>query len=223
LPENPALIKAFFRAGMRRTVKMNAAREKPQEACKGWPSRLKMRAPETTRPASVRPETRIEFEDGIVRSQLVAIQLHDMTGGLCIDSEVGAWRCRVVNKRGAASQSPKGERSTRPKKFANLKRSKFQPAKISSTPQDEDKRYTHRPRYSMLTKAKASSKEAKPKSRPSTEKPAKTQPKKASKPAPPKTVESEEEDEESPSDLENEVFEEDAHNDLVDSGSDDDV
>jgi hypothetical protein len=44
---------------------MNAAREKPIEAWRGWPSRLKMRAPETTRPASVAPETRIKFEEGI--------------------------------------------------------------------------------------------------------------------------------------------------------------
>jgi len=59
-------MKEFFRVGMRRTVKMNAAREKPHEACRGWPSRLNMRAPETTRPARVRPETRIECEDGIL-------------------------------------------------------------------------------------------------------------------------------------------------------------
>ena len=44
---------------------MNAAREKPTEACSGWPSLLKMRAPETASPASVRPEMRIGFVDDI--------------------------------------------------------------------------------------------------------------------------------------------------------------
>jgi hypothetical protein len=61
-PEDPALIKASLRVGMRRMGKMNAAREKPIDTWRGWPSRLKMRALETTRPGSVRPETRIEFE-----------------------------------------------------------------------------------------------------------------------------------------------------------------
>lgn len=56
---------ASLRIGMRRTVKMNAAREKPTEACSGWPSLLKMRAPETASPASVRPEMRIGFVDDI--------------------------------------------------------------------------------------------------------------------------------------------------------------
>ena len=63
LPEKPARINAFLRAGMRRTVKMNAPREKPTEACRGWPSLLKMRAPETARPASVDAEMRIGFAD----------------------------------------------------------------------------------------------------------------------------------------------------------------
>jgi len=32
LPENPALINTFLRMGIKRTVEMNAAREKPHEA-----------------------------------------------------------------------------------------------------------------------------------------------------------------------------------------------
>lgn len=70
LPEKPALMKACFRAGMRRTVNMKAAREKPAEACSGWPSLLKMRAPETARPASVRAEMMIELVDDIVTCPL---------------------------------------------------------------------------------------------------------------------------------------------------------
>jgi len=35
LPENPALMKAYFIAGINMIVKMNAAREKPTEACSG--------------------------------------------------------------------------------------------------------------------------------------------------------------------------------------------
>ena len=65
LPENPALIKTSLRTGIKRTVEMNAVREKPHEAWSGWPSRLKMRAAEATRPPSVRAETRILFEGGI--------------------------------------------------------------------------------------------------------------------------------------------------------------
>src|SRR5271170_4827641 len=66
LPEKPAWMNASLRTGMRMTVKMNAAREKPTEACSGWPSLLKMRAPETASPASVSPEMRIGLVDGIL-------------------------------------------------------------------------------------------------------------------------------------------------------------
>lgn len=73
-----------------------------------------------------------------------------------------------------------------------------------------------------MTKADPSLKEVKSKSGPSTEKPTKSQSKKPSKQILHRTVESEEEIE-SPSDLENELLEEDAHNDLVSEDSNDDV
>jgi hypothetical protein len=75
----------------------------------------------------------------------------------------------------------------------------------------------------MVTKANSSSKEVKSKSGPLTEKKStKSQSKKPSKQILQRTVESEE-IEESPSDLENELLEEGAHNDLVSEDSDDDV
>jgi len=63
-------MKTSLRAGMRRTVKVNAASEKPTEAWSGWPSLLKMRAPETASPASVSPEMRIGLVDDILTSPL---------------------------------------------------------------------------------------------------------------------------------------------------------
>lgn len=69
-PEKPALINAFLSAGISRTVNMNAAREKPADACSGCPSLLKMRAPETARPASVSAEMMIEWVDDIATGPL---------------------------------------------------------------------------------------------------------------------------------------------------------
>ena len=56
---------ACFNAGINSTVTMNAARENPTDAWSGWPSLLKISAPEATRPTRVKPERRIEFADGI--------------------------------------------------------------------------------------------------------------------------------------------------------------
>jgi len=51
----------FLNAGIKRTVDMKEARDTPTEACSGWPSLLKINAPDTTRPARVKPEMRIEL------------------------------------------------------------------------------------------------------------------------------------------------------------------
>ena len=67
LPENPALMNALLNAGIKRAVNMKAARENPTEACRGWPSLLKISAPETTSPAIVAPEAKSE-EDIVRRS-----------------------------------------------------------------------------------------------------------------------------------------------------------
>jgi hypothetical protein len=53
LPENPALIKASLSAGISRRVKIQAARVKPRDACNGWPSLLRIKAPAATRPERV--------------------------------------------------------------------------------------------------------------------------------------------------------------------------
>lgn len=72
LPENPALMNALLNAGIKRAVNTKAARENPTEACRGWLSLLKIRAPETTSPAIVAPEAK--SEDDIVRVDCSAIE-----------------------------------------------------------------------------------------------------------------------------------------------------
>lgn len=53
LPENPALINASLSAGISRRVKMQAASVNPSDACNGWPSLLRIKAPAATRPDRV--------------------------------------------------------------------------------------------------------------------------------------------------------------------------
>jgi len=54
-PENPALINASLNAGINSSVKIHAARVKPRDACRGWPSLLRIKAAAATRPERVNP------------------------------------------------------------------------------------------------------------------------------------------------------------------------
>jgi hypothetical protein len=54
-PENPALINASLNAGINSSVKIQAARVKPRDACRGWPSLLRIKAAAATRPERVNP------------------------------------------------------------------------------------------------------------------------------------------------------------------------
>jgi hypothetical protein len=47
---------ASLNAGISRRVKIQAARVNPRDACSGWPSLLRIRAPAATRPARVNPQ-----------------------------------------------------------------------------------------------------------------------------------------------------------------------